>query len=51
MAECISATNLDNVLLCMALITLRMLQVGSFLVPTLSFLPSFHGSDCLTPES
>ena len=51
MVECISATDLDNVSLCMALITLEMLKVGSFLVPTLSFLPSVCSSDRLPPES
>ena len=51
MAECISATDLDNVSLCVALITLQMLQVGSFLVPTLTFLSSVCSSDCLPPES
>ena len=51
MVECISATDSDNVSLCMALFTLEMLQVGSFLVPTLSFLPSVCSSDRLPPES
>lgn len=51
MAECISATDFDNVSLCVALITLQMLQVGSFLVPTLSFLSSVCSSDRLPPES
>ena len=45
-----SATNLDSVLLCVALITLQTLQVGSFLFPTLSFLSLFHSSDCQPPE-
>lgn len=51
MVECISTTDLDNVSLCMALITLEMLQVGSFLGPTLSFLSSVCSSDLLPPES
>lgn len=50
MAKCISVMNLDNVSLCVALITLQMLQMGPFLVPTLSFLSLFHSSDCLPSE-